>query len=98
MLFIYVYFLDYWNYFRVLREERAEGVPESLETKRHIIENTATNILSVEFFLFWFELKLVKLVKGKRSHQYDLPVVTSSVFSTTGIINNWQIWQIRVRI
>ena len=52
MLFIYVHFLDYWNYFRMLREERAEGIPESLETKRHIIENITTNVHSVEFFPF----------------------------------------------
>ena len=76
MLFIYVYFSDYWNYFRVLREERAEGIPESLETKRHIIENITTNVHSVEFFPFWIELKFDKSVKGKSSHQYHLPVVT----------------------
>ena len=52
VLFIYVYFLDYWNYFRVLRKERVEGIPESLETECHIIENTTTNVHSVEFFPF----------------------------------------------
>ena len=47
----YVYFSDYWNYFRVLRKERAEGIPEGLKTERHIIENVTANVLSV--FVKW---------------------------------------------
>ena len=51
MLFICIYFSDYWNYFRVLREERAEGLPESLEPKRHIIENITANVLMYSLYL-----------------------------------------------